>query len=379
LPVHHPSFSPDGRRVVRAYYRSIPIRDAVTGQTLGKPLALPRAVERAEFSTDGRRVLTLYTGAEGTARVWNAETGEPLIPPLRHGDRTDFAALSPDGRLLATTGEDKLVRLWDATTGKPAGDPLRHDGMARTAVFSPDGRRLATVSGDWVVRIWELSTGRLAFAPMRYVSNVRVVFSPDGRRLAVASYGDARVWDMDTGQALTPPLEHDRPDVTRAVFSPDGRRLATAGQDQAVRLWDADTGEPLCPPLRHPGEVSHLVFSPEGDRLLTVTDLDPRLTPSWTVSLHRDLPKRTKILRLWDATTGLLLAPPLPCEGLATVPAFSADGRHVLLVFFEKGVHQWDIVAEDLPGDDLTPRGTSASSGGGRATGRSRAYGWPAR
>jgi WD40 repeat protein len=53
--------------------------------------------------------------------------------------------------------------------------------------------------------------------------------------LTASADGTARVWDAQTGQPLTLPLEH-RGGVASAEFSPDGRRVLTASGE--ARLWD---------------------------------------------------------------------------------------------------------------------------------------------
>jgi hypothetical protein len=42
-----------------------------------------------------------------------AATGEPITPPLRHGDCVWSAAFSPDGRQVLTTSGDGTARVWE--------------------------------------------------------------------------------------------------------------------------------------------------------------------------------------------------------------------------------------------------------------------------
>src|SRR5262249_57242140 len=78
----------------------------------------------ASFSPEGRLVVT--ASDDGTARVWGADTGAAVTPPLRHGDAVLHAAFSPDGRRIITSCKDGLARVWDL----PAADGLpEHMGL----------------------------------------------------------------------------------------------------------------------------------------------------------------------------------------------------------------------------------------------------------
>jgi hypothetical protein len=149
-------------------------------------------------------------------------------------------AFSPDGTRLATASDDGTARVWDACSGQEVLALKGHTAWVWSVAFSPDGTRLATASYDGTARVWDARTGRELLALKGHTAGARsVAFSPDGTRLATASDdGTARVWEARTGQELLALRGHTAW-VWSVAFSPDGTRLATASQDGAARLWDA--------------------------------------------------------------------------------------------------------------------------------------------
>jgi dipeptidyl aminopeptidase/acylaminoacyl peptidase len=93
---------------------------------------------------------------DGSARVWNAQTGLPVTELLKHEKSVEFVRFSPDGGLAITASDDNAARLWDPQTGQPLTEPLQHGGKVYTAQFSPDGRRVVTASRDGTARIWDV-------------------------------------------------------------------------------------------------------------------------------------------------------------------------------------------------------------------------------
>ena len=47
-------------------------------------------------------------------------------------------AFSPDGTKIVTVGNDRMARLWDAATGRPLVPPMRHYGQVVFVAFSPE-------------------------------------------------------------------------------------------------------------------------------------------------------------------------------------------------------------------------------------------------
>ena len=71
----------------------------------------------------------LTASEDGTARVWDARTGEPVGKPLEHQGAVNSASFSADGSRVVTASADETARVWDARTGEPVGKPLEHEGV----------------------------------------------------------------------------------------------------------------------------------------------------------------------------------------------------------------------------------------------------------
>src|SRR5262249_59207135 len=68
------------------------------------------------------------------------------------------AALSPDERLVVTACADGTARVWDAATGEAITPPLKRGGGVRDAAFSPDGRRGGAACQDGTAQGWDLTS-----------------------------------------------------------------------------------------------------------------------------------------------------------------------------------------------------------------------------
>ena len=122
-------------------------------------------VTAVAWSPDGHHILT--ASRDGTARIWEATTGDNTLT-LTHTDYVTWVAWSPDGTHILSGSSHGAARIWDTTTGNDA-LTLKHTDWIGAAAWSPDGKHFLTGSKDGAARIWESTSGeqaRFMIAPL---------------------------------------------------------------------------------------------------------------------------------------------------------------------------------------------------------------------
>lgn len=337
-------------------------------QTLANrfPFRSPGSLVSVSFSPDGRRVVT--ASKDGTARLWDGSSGEPIGDPMRHDAEVLSAQFSDDGRRIVTASVDRTARVWDANTGQPVSPSLPHDDIVHFAGFRPDGRSIVTACRDAKVRIWDAENSELRGGFIHNKPVYFACFSPDARLVLTASENnDAVLWDYRTKthfatldrhkfheqfpeplpqfnpvvehvvtfngnhasiavqltNAFHPDLQHDNY-VTGVAYSPDGMSLATVSADASARLWRAPSpGAPAVALLRHDAEVYSAHFSMDALQLVTGS--------------------RDKSARLWEVSTGAPLAEPIRHQDAVLSARIAPYGGRFATVSESDTAWLWDV------------------------------------
>ncbi len=197
-------------------------------------------------------------------------------------------ALSPDKTRLAV-GQGAGLMLYELPSGKQLfslvnpqlkdskDQPLNQAqlDLVQALVFSPDGKQL--YSADFQqVHLWDAVTGKWVKSLAGMMDRVTALdISSDGKRLAVASgvpssEGEAKVFDLSTGNVVTE-LKQPHTDMVYSVrFSPDGKTLLTCSADKLIRTFSLPEGQLLKTFEGHTGQVLDVAWKADGKAIISV-------------------------------------------------------------------------------------------------------------
>jgi WD40 repeat protein len=232
------ALSPDEKKVVSGSDDgAVRLWDTDTAKVIAKWTGHTMSVSTLCWSRDSQRVVS---GSNDGARVWNAETGETILGPLK---LTDVWAVvySPDETMIAAGGDGDsvdigFIKIWNANTGKLV---INIGPTGKAYCLAWPGKTLISGSFDGKIRIWSTTTWQQIAVLTGHTDPVQdIAVSPNGRILASASWdGTARLWNLEHGQPISSPLQH-ADHVHCLSFSADGKALATGCWDNNAYTWN---------------------------------------------------------------------------------------------------------------------------------------------
>jgi WD40 repeat protein len=237
------------------------------------------------FSRDGKNLAT--ASWDGTARVWDTETGTSARFFLPGAKLLWGVAFSRDGMWLVAAGRDGKAKIWEWRSGREILSLVGGASELTGVAFNREGTIVAAGTREGFVQTWDISFPRIVEPDIGEIT--KVAFNATGTELvAGASHNAAGVWKavasdrqfpVKLGEVWkTPPVKEEelrRIDISAVAFRPKQGQIATGNALGEVNLWSTTEGGPppqqIIKPAQDAKRITALAFDPAG-RYLAVGD-----------------------------------------------------------------------------------------------------------
>jgi WD40 repeat protein len=186
----------------------------------------PSPIYSVTWTTDGKQVLS--TSYDKSMKLWDATSGN-LVREFKpfaekgfekgHQDQVFCAAITKDGKFIASGSSDRRIKLWNAADGTVVrefanpnikGEPNQsHPGGIYQLRFTPDEKYLVSVGpaprNRGYIAVWNVADGKLVSGQeVDYGPLFGLAISPDGKNLLLGC--GPKVRQVSEAEAILIPL-----------------------------------------------------------------------------------------------------------------------------------------------------------------------------
>lgn len=261
-------FSPTqpGQFLLNEELSTISLWEFTPGQGPIRRLTLPVSARSADFSPNGKRIIT--AGIDGRLHWWTLAGTYEAASKQGHTAAISDISVASTGDVASTSvlGDVRVSRQDGSLRSEMLPAPK---GWLYDLSFSADGHVLAGV-GLGGSRLWHLEAGAGYRIPSGYELH-KIAVAPRGDLVAIPGGKPGGISLVDSlGARVRPPLDTLGGPLSAVDFAPAGDHFASLSEAGVLRFWQRDGSERTSPLLAHPAGGITLDFAPDSRGLATV-------------------------------------------------------------------------------------------------------------
>ena len=148
-----------------------------------------------------------------------------------HASYVQYAALSPNKKMLLTASWDNDCIIWDLVTGKQLLEFSGHSNGLIKAIFDPKGQQVISAAYDGNVFLWDANTGKLLDSLYRTTEIIQnIALNERGDKLVIMHEHETVLLNLARQSEVPLHIETSLPSLM------SGNRLLIARKNQLIRL-----------------------------------------------------------------------------------------------------------------------------------------------
>ncbi len=237
--VHNAAVSGDGKIIL--FYRTAK-KELITFHVPQKKFI------RAHKPHNGGTEVIIFTpdnsayisgGKDGRVYMWNTANGKKIDTFPHHSDALSVIAVSPDIRLVATSGYDRVIKITNRSFRNNQYRLISHKAVPTTLNFL-SGQRLLSTDKEGEILIWDIIESKVLKRLEKSPSHITAVaITPDEQFLFVCTIqGEIALYDLKEQMQLQQRYLHTLAGVTAVSYDERTRQLICGLVNGSIAIYD---------------------------------------------------------------------------------------------------------------------------------------------
>lgn len=287
--------------------------------------------------------LLVSASEDAMIRVWDIETGKPEKCLTGHTGTVNNVAFNANGTMLASCSADISIKLWNFQTFDCIKTLQGHEHNITGITFLPSGDHILSSSRDKTIKLWEVASGYCVRTFTGHTEWVRkVIIHPTLLLMASCSHDQtAIIWDIASALTSIQNKTAGSGDSSKLILQ------QLPGHDNVIEAiaFANDEGNRVIEGSEYYRKAKFIASISTDEESKDSIDVTKKEAPKKSNKLFVATGGRDKLIKIWDAKEGTLVGTFVGHDNWIRDLVFHPNGNYLMSVSDDKSLRVWDLVA----------------------------------